>query len=100
MAPELQILAINATCLGVAYLGIFPSIRPLTPLRLALADLVVGLLALGTAGALFWDSAIGFDLLIGEVNWFAFALVTLLGMEFPLMRWFLRRHGIGFSDPD
>lgn len=100
MAPEIQVLAINATCLAVAYLGIFPTLKPLTLKRLALADLGVGLAALATSGALFMGSGIGFRLLFMEVNWFVFALVTLMAMEFPLLRWFARRHGISFTDPD
>jgi hypothetical protein len=97
MAPELQVLAINAGALAVAYLGIFPALRPLTLMRLALADLGVGLAALATSGALFWGSGAGFGLLLVEVNWFVFALLTLMAMEYPVLRWFARRHGIRFG---
>lgn len=98
MAPELQVLAINAACLAVAYLGIFPGLRPLTMGRLALADLGVGLVALGTVAALFWDSGVDFRLLVFDTNWFWFAVVTYVAMELPLSLWFLRRHGIGPGD--
>ena len=94
MAPEFQVLAINATCLAVAYLGIFPALVPMTLRRLALADLGVMLVALGTAGALFWDSGVAFRLPVFEANWFWFALVTYVALELPLFLWFLRRHGI------
>jgi len=97
MAPELQVLAINAGALAVAYLGIFPALRPLTLMRLALADLGVGLAALATSGALFWGSGTGFRLLLVEVNWFVFALLTLMAMEYPVLRWFARRNGIRFG---
>lgn len=97
MAPELQILAINATCLAVAYLGIFPALASRGLLRLALADLAVGLTALGTAGALFWGSGQAFRLFLFDTNWFWFALLSLIAIEVPLGLWFLRRHGI---DPD
>jgi hypothetical protein len=99
MAPEWQVLAINAGALAVAYLGIFPALRPLTLMRLALADLGVGVAALATSGALFWGSGVDFWLLGLSVNWFVFALLTLIAMEAPLMRWFIRRHGIRFG-PD
>jgi hypothetical protein len=100
MAPELQILAINATCLLVAYLGIFPALTPLTLHRLALADLAVGLTALGTAAALFWGSGVQFRLLLIDTNWFWFALVTFVVIEVPLFLWFVRRHGLNLSDDE
>jgi len=99
MAPEVQVLVINAAALAVAYLGIFPALRPLTLMRLALADLGVGVAALATSGAVFWGSGVPFHLLVVEVNWFVFALITLMVMEFPLLRWFARRNGIRFG-PD
>ena len=94
MAPELQILAINASCLLVAYRLIFPGLRPLSLQRLALADLAVGVTALGTAGALFWGSGQGFWMLWSEVNWFWFALITFVVIEVPLFFWFMRRYGL------
>jgi hypothetical protein len=99
MVPEVQVLVINAAALAVAYLGIFPALRPLTMMRLALADLGVGVAALATSGAVFWGSGTAFGLLVVEVNWFVFALLTLMVMEYPLLRWFARRHGIRFG-PD
>jgi hypothetical protein len=97
MAPEFQVLAINAAALAVAYLGIFPALRPLTLSRLALADLGVGSAAMATSGALYWDSGVTFWLLGFQANWFVFALLTLMAMEAPLLRWFMRRNGIGFG---
>ncbi len=95
MSPELQVLAINATCLAVAYFAIFPALVPVSPGRLALADLVVGLTALGTSAALFWGGDVPFRFLFLQTDWFWFALVTLVAMEFPLFSWFVRRHGPG-----
>lgn len=100
MAPELQVLAINAAALGVAYGFIFPSLNPLTPGRLALADMGVGAAAMGTTGALFWGSGAEFWLLGIEANWLAFGLITLIVMEIPLLRRFMRVRGIRFGPPD
>lgn len=98
MTPELQILIINATCLGVGYLGIYPGLVPRGLLALALADLGVCAVAIGTAGMLFWGSGIGFSLLLAEVNWFVFSLLTLIAMEALLFPSFARRHGIWPGD--
>lgn len=99
MAPELQILAINATGLAVAYLLIYPALGPLTntratKLRLMKADAGVMAVLLAASGALFWGSGISFSLLLVETNWFWFALVTVVAMEIPVYLWFARRHGL------
>lgn len=105
MAPELQILAINAAALAVGYLLIYPALGPLTDtrttkLRIARADAGVASVAIVTAGLLFWDSGQPFWLLLFETNWFWFALVTLIAMEVPLALWFFRRHGLSLDIDD
>lgn len=92
MSPEAQILTINAVCLAVGYGFILPAQLQRGPGALALADAGVGLCALITAGALFWGTGQGFRLPGFEVNWFVFALVTLVAMELPLAWWLLRRY--------
>lgn len=94
IAPELQVLAINATCLAVGYLGIYPSLKPLTATRVAFADLGVCLVAVLTSAVLFWSSDHAFRLLWIEAHALVFAVVTLVAMEIPLSLWFLRRHGL------
>jgi len=94
MLPEFQILIINAVCLGVAYLGILPGLARQSLTALALTDAAVTVVALVTAGMLFWGSGQGFTLLVFEVNWLVFALVTFAAMEGPLFVWFARKHGI------
>lgn len=105
MAPELQILAINAAALAVGYLLIYPALGPLTDtrttkLRIAKADAGVGSVALLTAGLLFWDSGIPFRIFLFETNWFWFALLTLVAMEVPLALWFFRRNGLSLDLDD
>ena len=93
MTPELQILTVNAVCLTIAYFGIYPSMRNLTLGRLAVADAVVTVLAIGTSGALFAGSGQRFNLVLTQSGWFAFALLTFALMALPMMILFLRRHG-------
>jgi hypothetical protein len=106
MSPELQILAINGTALAVGHLAIYPGLvrhdgsragRRAALNRLVWADTGVGLAALVTAGALFWGSGITFSLILFPVNWFWFALLTLLALNLPLVILFLRRHGVSFD---
>lgn len=100
LPPEAQILIINAAILLVAYLGIYPTMRPLTAVRIMRADLAVSGLALGLAGALFWGTGARFSLVFVTVNWFWFSLITMLAIEMPLFAWFARRHGIDGFGPD
>lgn len=97
MAPELQILILNAACLAVAYGGIYPSMRDKRIGRLAVADGVVTLLALGTAAALFAGSGTRFRLIGMDTNWFVFALLTYEAISLPLLIRFLRRHDIDIA---
>ena len=98
MAPELQILAINATCLAIGYLGIYPALARKSLMAVGLGDLVVSIVAIGTAGALFWGSGVTFRLIGIPMNWFAFSLTTLIAMGLPLFLWFARRYGIWPDD--
>ena len=95
MSPELQVLAINAVALAGAYGVFYPGLKRKTLAALAMGDIALSLLVLGTVGALYWGSGVGFTLLIIEVNWLVFTLVTGALMELPLFEWFRRRHGIG-----
>ena len=92
MRPEFQILILNAACLAIAYLGIYPSLRDQGLGRLAIADAVVTAAAIGTAGALFAGSGQRFDMILFTGNWLTFALVSYGLMSAPLAAWFLRRH--------
>jgi hypothetical protein len=100
MSPELQILIINATCLAIGYFGIYPALARKSLVAVGLGDLVVSVVALGTAGALFWGTGVEFRLIGLSVNWFVFALTTLIAMGLPLFLWFARRHGIGPGDDE
>ena len=98
MAPELQILAINATCLAIGYFGIYPTLAQKSLLAVGLGDLIVSAVAIGTAGALSWGSGVAFRLIGIPMNWFAFSVTTLIAMGLPLFLWFAQRHGIGPGD--
>ena len=99
-SPEAQILILNAVIAGVAYLGIYPSLHKKTLNRIMTIDLVLTVVALTVAGALFWGSHQTFTLLFFQTNWVAFTLITLFVIEAPLFLNFAKRHGINlFDDP-
>ena len=97
-SPEAQILILNGVILGMAYLGIYPSLHKKTLNRIMVIDMILSVIAVGVAGALFWGTGTDFTLLFFEVNWFVFSIVTLFVMETPLFLNFAKRHGISLWD--
>ena len=100
-APEAQILIMNGVILAVAYLGIYPGMADKTLSRVAAADLVLSVIAMTAAGALFWGTGTQFNMLFFHGNWAIFTLITMCMIEVPLFLHFARKHGIDlFDDPD
>lgn len=81
--PELQVLAINAGCVAVAYLGLYPSLRRPTLGAVMATDAAVSAAALVAAGLLFAGSGIGFSLILAEAPWWAFSVLTMTAIEAP-----------------
>ncbi len=98
VAPELQILILNAVILGVAYLGIYPTLAQKTLNRIMVIDVVLSALALLVAGGWFWGTGVTFNLLFFNTNWVIFTIITLFIMELPLFVWFARKHDISMFD--
>lgn len=91
---EAQILIINAVIVGVAYLGIYPSFKNITSIKMTVVDSVLSGLSLLVAGALFWGAGVEFSMLLFSTNWFVFSIVTMLLMELPLFHWFCQKRGL------
>ena len=94
LLPEAQLLIINAVILGAAYLGIYPSFKNITPIKMMVADSVLTGLSLLVAGALFWGTGVEFSMLLFSTNWFGFAILTMLLMELPLFHRFCQKRGL------
>ena len=97
-APETQILILNGVIPVVAYFGIYPSLEHKTMNRIMTIDVVLSVLALSVAGALFWGTGTAFNLILFDVNWAVFTVVTLSAIEAPLFGWFIQRHNISLHD--
>jgi hypothetical protein len=97
MSPETTLLATNAAFLGVAYLWLYPGLEPKTFRRLLGYDVAISGAALLVAGLLYSGDGLGFSMLVAEVPWWAFSILTFAAMELPLWEWFRRRHGIDYD---
>lgn len=101
LAPDAQILVLNGVIVAMAYLGIYPSLENKTLNRIMTIDVVLSVLALTVAGALFQGTGIAFNMLFVQVNWAVFTIVTLMAMEMPLFFRFIKKHDINlFDDKD
>ncbi|MBQ2263107.1 MAG: hypothetical protein II336_17315 [Loktanella sp.] len=98
IAPEFQVLILNAVILGIAYLGIYPGLKQKTLRKMMQVDLVLAALAITVAGALFWGSDVRFNMLIFHSNWAVFSTITLMLIEAPLFYLFIRKYGIKLTD--
>ncbi|RYH02996.1 hypothetical protein EU805_04455 [Salipiger sp. IMCC34102] len=100
MSPEATLLIVNAAFLGFAYLLAYPLLRVRDPWRLAFYDLFVTGAALLVAGLLYAGSGTRFSLILFDVGWFPFALLTLMLMEIWPMQAYMRRHDIPWPGRD
>ncbi|MBM4216393.1 MAG: hypothetical protein FJ178_00860 [Gammaproteobacteria bacterium] len=99
-SPEQFVLMVNAVILICAYFVIYPRFAGSDQNRLAINDLIANACALLVVGLNFWGSGERFDLLITEVGWFGFTVVTFLLMELPLFVWYARRHQLFRSNDE
>ena len=94
-SPEIVLLILNGVILILAYFLIYPRTVGNKISNLMQSDLLATATSVIVAGFLFWGANHQFDLLIGEVNWFLFSIVTFLLMEVPFALWYLRSLDVG-----
>ena len=99
-SPEQFVLLINAVILGCAYFIVYPRFAGADQTRLAINDLVANACALLVVGFNYLGTDQQFDLLVTEVGWFGFTVVTFLLMELPLFIWYSKRYGLFRQNED
>lgn len=91
LEPETLLLALNGVILSLAYFLIYPRMVGADISKLMQSDLLATVTSVIVAGFVFWGTNQPFDLLFGEVNWFAFSVVTFLLMEVPFALWYFKK---------
>ena len=94
LAPETLLLALNGIILSLAYFLVYPRMVGADINKLMQSDLLATATSVIVAGFVFWGTNQPFDLLFGEVNWFAFSVVTFLLMEVPFALWYLKKFDV------
>ena len=91
---ELTILLLNTALILIAYLSVYPTVAGSNFNKIALCDICASSVALAIVGYHYWGSDYRFNLLVTDVNWFWFTLVTYAVIEIPVMLWYFKRHHV------
>lgn len=93
-SPESFALAVNLTVIALGYFVVYPRFAGANVRRLMVNDLVASLVALLVVGYAYAGSDQSFTLVVAEVGWLPFTLVTFFALETPFFLWYCRRWGI------
>jgi len=94
VTPELTVIGLNLCIIAVAYTSVFPTVAGSNVSRIALLDLAASAVAIGIVGSVYWGSDYAFSLLIVDVNWFWFTLLTYALFEIPAYMWYAKKNRI------
>ncbi len=98
MGPELRVLLVVAAVQVFAYAAVYPRLKVKTMMRLMKLERVISALLILAVGWVYAGSGIGFSVVLFDVPWWAFTLISGFVVEIPLFLWFSRRYGIDPGD--
>lgn len=90
-SPELAVILLNVVILCVVYLSIYPKLAGYNINKVAWLDILASCLALLIVGYKYWGTGLEFSIIITEVNWFWFTLLTYMILEVPISLWYFRK---------
>ncbi|QTL33909.1 hypothetical protein [Pseudoalteromonas viridis] len=96
MSIELQVILLNVIILCLAYFVIYPRYAGSDLKKVSIQDLIATLVSLAIVGSVYYGSGLAFSLLLFEVNWAWFTVITFTLIELPLCYWYAKRHGVKF----
>uniref|UniRef100_A0A486XQZ2 Uncharacterized protein n=1 Tax=Rheinheimera sp. BAL341 TaxID=1708203 RepID=A0A486XQZ2_9GAMM len=91
---ELTVIVLNAIIILVAYLSVYPKLAGNSFTKISFYDLFASGLALAIVGSKYWGSGQQFSLLVADVNWFWFTLITYAIIEIPVMLWYFKKNNV------
>jgi hypothetical protein len=94
MPAELTILLLNTVLIVVCYQLLYPRHVGNSRVRLIINDAIATVVALMVAGSVYVGSGQLFSLLVVDVSWFWFTLVSYSLMELPFAMRYMRRHNM------
>ncbi|GAB57640.1 hypothetical protein [Rheinheimera nanhaiensis] len=91
---ELSVIVLNAVIVLVAYLSVYPKLAGNSFNKISFYDLFASGLALAIVGSKYWGSGQQFSLVVADVNWFWFTLITYAIIEIPVMLWYFKKNNV------
>lgn len=91
---EFTVIVLNAIIILVAYLSVYPKLAGNSFNKISFYDLFASGLALVIVGAKYWGSGQQFSLIVADVNWFWFTLITYAIIEIPVMLWYFKKNNV------
>ena len=88
---ELAVVLLNVVIIFVAYFSVYPKVAGLNMNKVAWLDTLASCLALVIVGYKYWGTGQRFNLLIAEVNWFWFTLLSYALLEIPVALFYFRK---------
>lgn len=98
MSIELQVILLNLIILCLAYFVIYPRYAGNDLKKVSIQDLIATVVSLAIVGSVYYDSGISFSLVLFEVNWAWFTVISFTLIELPLCYWYAKRHGVKFPE--
>ena len=101
MSPELIVIVLNLLLIVLSYQVLYPRLVGNSLNKLLTNDTMATIVALVVAGSMYAGSGRVFSLLIVQVNWFWFTLISYSVMELPVAMRYMRRNGmLGYNSHD
>ncbi len=97
---EFLIIVLNAAIAFVAYLSVYPKLAGSNINKIAYCDLFATGLALFIVGSSYWGSEQRFNLILVDVNWFWFTLLSYFIIEIPFIVWYFKKHKVTLNPSD
>ena len=94
MPAELTILLLNTVLIVVSYPLLYPRQVGSSRVRLIINDAMATVVALMVVGSVYAGSGQLFSLLVVDVSWFWFTLISYSLMELPFAMRYMRRHNM------
>ncbi|MCG7535404.1 hypothetical protein [Pseudoalteromonas sp. OOF1S-7] len=98
MSIELKVTLLNVIILCLAYFVIYPRYAGSDLKKVSIQDLIATLVSLAIVGSVYYGSGLAFSLILFEVNWAWFTIITFTLIELPLCYWYAKRHGVKFPE--
>ncbi|CCQ09656.1 hypothetical protein PALB_5040 [Pseudoalteromonas luteoviolacea B = ATCC 29581] len=94
MSPELSVILLNLSALIICYGFINPRFSGSNFNKICFQDALASLVVFSIVGSIYYGKGVTFSLVIFEVNWFWFTLITYGAIELLCFMIYKKRYGI------